>query len=324
MRILERIPVLTLVFMLLSLSTAWAYGERVTLKPDQWLKEDVIRVGDVFENAGPFAGHVLAPTPAAGGALTLGRSDLERIVRAFDFQWTPVSGEMAQIILRREAVMLDEEQLAAMLSPHIQSSISADRVKLSFDETSLSLAGRHLDDVSVKKVDVDPFGESFTAHLNATIDGEEKSVSILGTIKRLVHLPVLRNKLKNGEVIRMSHLDFLEVAADDIPNSVVVDPYDVVGKTPRRWVDARTAIREADLEAPKAVTRGMPVIIELEGANLALTAQGRVLQDGALGEVVSVMNLSSKRTIEGIVVGENRIKVIAPAQIGAMNLARVK
>ena len=71
-------------------------------------------------------------------------------------------------------------------------------------------------------------------------------------------------------------------------------------------------IREGDLRAPIVVARGSLVGMTLTTPNMVLTAQGRAIEDGAMGQVIKVMNTQSKTTVDAVVEGPGRVVVSAP------------
>ena len=72
------------------------------------------------------------------------------------------------------------------------------------------------------------------------------------------------------------------------------------------------AVRDGDLEAPTLVRRGALVTMEIKTPMMRLTARGKALDNGTLGETVRIRNIQSKRVIQGTVVGLDRVR-IAPA-----------
>ena len=65
----------------------------------------------------------------------------------------------------------------------------------------------------------------------------------------------------------------------------------------------------ASVREPRAVRRGDQVLIAFSGDGIDLTAPGRALQDGILGDQVRVVNLASNRTITAAVAGSGRVTV---------------
>ena len=77
----------------------------------------------------------------------------------------------------------------------------------------------------------------------------------------------------------------------------------VVGMQMRRQLRAGQALRVADLAKPDLVQRDDNVTLIYESAGLYLTIRGKALDSGTEGDIVSVLNLQSKRTISGVVIG---------------------
>jgi flagella basal body P-ring formation protein FlgA len=84
---------------------------------------------------------------------------------------------------------------------------------------------------------------------------------------------------------------------------------ELTGKQLRRFMPAGAAVRSADVRAPVLVTRNTLVRMQFVKGALTISAEGRALSNGALGEEVRVIALSSKSTIGGIVIGEGLVQV---------------
>ena len=102
---------LLLSFALLLFATprAMAASQTVVLKQNVYLSDNVVTVGDVFENAGTHADHVLAPAPAAGDTMVLGYGDLKRIADAFNYEWTASGAD--QITLQRAVSEIEKSDI---------------------------------------------------------------------------------------------------------------------------------------------------------------------------------------------------------------------
>src|SRR3546814_2370244 len=88
-----------------------------------------------------------------------------------------------------------------------------------------------------------------------------------------------------------------------------MDAGDLVGMSPRRGLAANTPIRIHDVERPIDVARGDTVVMTLQSGALMITARGRALDQGALGQVVRVLNVDSNRTVEAVVTGPNAVSI---------------
>ena len=74
-------------------------------------------------------------------------------------------------------------------------------------------------------------------------------------------------------------------------------------------------MKSADLAKPDLVQRDQGVTLIYDAVGLYLTVLGKALDAGTEGDVVNVLNLQSKRTVSGVVVGRNRVAiVVGPAR----------
>jgi flagella basal body P-ring formation protein FlgA len=77
----------------------------------------------------------------------------------------------------------------------------------------------------------------------------------------------------------------------------------------RKQLRAGQALKIADLAKPDLVQRDQSVTLIYESTGLYLTIRGKALEGGTEGDVVSVMNLQSKRTVSGVVTGRGQVSV---------------
>lgn len=79
------------------------------------------------------------------------------------------------------------------------------------------------------------------------------------------------------------------------------DPAAVVGREARVTIYAGRPIRAGDLRAPALIERNDIVRLRYRSGGLVIEADGRALGRGAAGERISVMNLTSRTTLSGLV-----------------------
>ena len=101
------------------------------------------------------------------------------------------------------------------------------------------------------------------------------------------------------------------MSADRIDRNSATSAVQLVGMTPARGLKAGRAIKLGEVRAPLLVTKGALVTMTVNAPGLTLTATGRALDDGAEGEFVRVLNIQSKRTVEGAVLAQNRVGIPA-------------
>jgi flagella basal body P-ring formation protein FlgA len=72
-----------------------------------------------------------------------------------------------------------------------------------------------------------------------------------------------------------------------------------VGKELIRTIYTGTEIRERDVQEPVLVKRNSPVTMIYRVGRLEISTNGRALSEGAMGEIVRVMNMDSRQAVEG-------------------------
>ena len=77
----------------------------------------------------------------------------------------------------------------------------------------------------------------------------------------------------------------------------------------RRQLRAGQALRTADLVKPDLVQRDQNVTLIYQSSGLYLTTRGKALENGTEGDVVNVLNLQSKRTVTGTVIGRGQVAI---------------
>jgi flagella basal body P-ring formation protein FlgA len=76
------------------------------------------------------------------------------------------------------------------------------------------------------------------------------------------------------------------------------------------------AVRAADLMKPEIVRQNEAVTITYERPGIVLSVRGKALEAGAEGDVINVLNIQSKRTLQTTVTGPGRVSAAAlPASV---------
>lgn len=119
----------------------------------------------------------------------------------------------------------------------------------------------------------------------------------------------LNRSLSRGSIIRQNDLQ-LEVsvrAPSDRP--FITEPNEAIGFAVKMPLSTGTELTHAMLEPPTLIKRGEQTVIKAEGSGLNVQMTGKALEDGALGEFIRVLNLSSKRTVQGEVQLDGTIEI---------------
>jgi flagellar basal body P-ring formation protein FlgA len=92
---------------------------------------------------------------------------------------------------------------------------------------------------------------------------------------------------------------------------MVTTPEQAAGLVAKRALPAGKIIRQADLMKPELVARNETVTLVFEAPGIMLTIRGKALEAGTLGDLINVLNVQSKRTVQATVSGPGRVTVTA-------------
>lgn len=125
-----------------------------------------------------------------------------------------------------------------------------------------------------------------------------------------VRIVVPNHDIARGETIQPSDLTYKTVGDNTMFNTVT-SMKDLVGMAARRLLRAGEGVREDDVHPPTLVAKGSTVTMTFEAPGIELTAVGRAMSEGGMGETVTVQNPVSFRQISAIVIGPGQVRALS-------------
>jgi len=92
-------------------------------------------------------------------------------------------------------------------------------------------------------------------------------------------------------------------------SATVVAQTDLVGREARTDLAEGTPLTTAVVVSPAAVRAGQQVVLVVNSERFHLTAAGESLNDGRIGEVISVRRAADGRTVRGTVIAEGQVRL---------------
>jgi len=300
---------------LLSLSVGIAWGTKAataaTLKPVSIIEGEVLRASDIFDGISGHADRVIGAAPQPGQDMVLNARTLYRIAVAMNLPWRP-SSMNEQVTIRREANLVPFKTIESSLKNKIQNNGLSDDFNLVFYNQSptITLPNDVESNIEIASLDLDLQSDSFSAVAVApSKDNPLKKINLSGKIERLVSVPVFRTALQNGDVIGENDLDWVQIPVRELQHNAMTKKEDLIGMTPRRIIYPGKFVLKGTLEKPQLVQRGENITIFFSRGPLRLSAKGKALQSGAIGDTVRVTNDASSRTITARVSGTKEVIV---------------
>jgi flagellar basal body P-ring formation protein FlgA len=140
--------------------------------------------------------------------------------------------------------------------------------------------------------------------------------SIITSANAASMMTVTARSIERGTTISTNDLTSIDTSGQ--PRRVgTLDANTIVGLEARRTLSAGQPIYGQDVQRPLMVKRNQMITLVLSRSGLAIATSGKALNDGSLGSIVRVQNISSKQIIEGEVAADGvvRIATLAAPQI---------
>ena len=128
-----------------------------------------------------------------------------------------------------------------------------------------------------------------------------------------VQVPVPRGVVYPGEVIGDAHLIEKPFQSEAVAGAAVFASRDgLVGKVAKQTLLPNAPISLSSVREPFAVKLGQPTVVVFQSGSLVISGTAVSLQQGAVGEVISLRNTDSGTTIRGVIQGDGTVRVGQP------------
>ena len=278
---------------------------------------EVVRIGDLVENAGPVADVPVFRSPDLGqtGAVQVAR--IAEALRPYDVAGVDTGG-LTEVVVTRLSRTLTAKDITDRIARALAGQYGlgdAQNLAVILDRgvrimhVEPNIAG----DLVVARMNVDPRNGRFDIafELPGSTLARRANLRFTGTVTETADATTLTRSLRPGDVIKAS-----DVISERRPRTelrgdgAALDQ--AIGMAARTALRSGQALRMDDLVKPQIVQRNESVTITYQVPGIMLTVRGKAVEAGALGDVVGVLNIQSNRTVQATVTGPGRVS-IAPA-----------
>jgi len=274
---------------------------------------DVVRIGDVVDNAGAAAQIAIYRAPDLGTTGSLPTAQVLSVLRAHQVIGVDTK-DLKAISVTRLARTLDSKDIELQVARALERRNGlgdAANLSLTFDRDvqTLQLDASNTGNLQPTAVRYEPRSGRFDVSFEIANDASVPTkLRFTGNAIETVEAAVLARGVERNEVIKSSDVVIERRPKAEVGNDAAGRD-NAVGMQARRQLRAGQALRVADLAKPDLVTRDQNVTLIYESSGLYLTIRGKALEGGTEGDVVSVLNLQSRRTVSGVVVGRGQVSV---------------
>lgn len=282
------------------------------LRPNVLVDADVIKLGDLFDDAGMQANNPVARAPMPGKRITVDADWLMRVARANGLDWR-ASSSFDQAVIERASQTITHDQIEGELQNALVSQQGMP------DHAEIELSNRTMQitvptggpvNIAIRDLFYDNRYKRFTATVEAPADQPNaQRVRVSGRVFSTIEVPIVSHSVNRGDVIRASDLTFVRVREDSLRRDIITDADLVIGMAPRQSLRNGQMVSSSDLQKPVAVQRGALVTMVLKYGTMALSTQGRTLEQGSIGDTIRVTNTHSNQTVQAKVESSDTVSV---------------
>ncbi len=119
--------------------------------------------------------------------------------------------------------------------------------------------------------------------------------------------------IARGETIAEFDLVYGTIPADTVFSGIATSAEMLRGMEARRVLRAGEIVRATDVRHPIVVAKGSIVTMTFEAPGVTLTASGRAMSEGGVGDTVTVQNPASFRQVSVVITGPGAVRATSAA-----------
>ncbi|MHC4054082.1 flagellar basal body P-ring formation chaperone FlgA [Bradyrhizobium sp. 25ACV] len=294
-----------------------------TLRASVTVTSDVVRVGDLIDNAGSAALIPVYRSPDLGTTGTLTVAQVLSVLRAKQVIGV-MTGDLKEVQVTRLARTLANKDLETAVASALERRFGlgdAANITVTFDRgvAEMRLDASNSGALQPVATRYDARSGRFDIAFEIANDSNPTPTKLrfTGTAIETVEVAVLTRDIERLDLLKSS-----DVTLERRPKAEVTgEPASrdrSIGMQLRRPMRAGTPLRAADIVKPDFVVRDQNVTIIYQVPGLYLTSRGKAIESGAEGDTVSVLNVQSKRTLTGVVTGRGQVTIQGASQSAPM------
>ncbi len=300
-----------------SLSPSGAVTPAPVLRSSITVASDVVRIGDLLENAGEVANVPIFRSPDVG---TTGAVPLRKIIEAARAHnlMTIDSGDIVEVKVTRAGRIIGRKEIEARIARLFANTNglgAAQDLMVSFDRElpNISADMPPGGDIRVVRATLEPISGRFDVMIEIPVGASRRSVvRFTGALVETAEAVILTRSIGRTEVVRPADVVVERRAKANVPSDAALTVGEVVGRAARQPLRQGMPLRRIDLMKPEIVKRDESVTLVYVVPGMRLTTRGKALESGGEGDLINVLNPQSKRTVQGTVTGPGEVDISTP------------
>jgi len=284
------------------------------LRANVQVSGDLVRIGDIIDNAGSAGQIAIYRAPDLGATGSLPVAQVLNTLRAHQVIGVDTSG-LKEISVTRLARSLEGKDIELQVARALERRNGlgdAANLSLTFDrdpgDVRLDAGFTGAMQAAIVRYDNRNGRFDVTFEIGNDNGAAAAKLRFTGTAIETVEATVLARNVERNEILKSSDVMVERRPKAEVGGDAAARDR-AVGMQARRQLRAGQAIKTADLAKPDLVQRDQNVVLIYEAPGIYLTMRGKALEGGTEGDVVNVTNLQSKRTLSGTVTGRGQVSI---------------
>ena len=287
-------------------------GDGLTLRDRIMVDDDVVRLSDLFVDQLSDGDIAIAQSPKPGQTVTLDARFLQQVARAYRLDWKPAT-KYQKVVIGRMSQRVTSEMVHEAIAIAVQDRIgSASDLDIALDggDIQFDLPTDIENSVTVSGINFDPTSNRFAAVLVAPADGPPLiQRNVFGTVYAMAQVPVPTRLISAGEIIGADDLVWQPVHLARLNGNSLTDAQQLIGHMAKRPLKAGQILRQTDVAVSPIIRKNDLIRLVVRSGQMALSVQGKAMQDGATGQSIRVINVNSNRQLSGTVVDAGTVSI---------------
>jgi flagella basal body P-ring formation protein FlgA len=297
-------------------------AEEVYLKTQELeLFQDNIMLGDIFDGL-PDAqkNQIIGPTPGLGKKNLFPQEKLKAIAQQFGHEYLGTTS----LIIKRKSRLLNLQQLIEPINmvhlDWIESQNNHDFFKTKEYEYVLQSKNKKIEMPLIEGIRPEivdyiysPQSNFFSAKFQWVSDDvihqTPMSFVLEGYAYPLIQIPVSKNPIMVGKKINHEDLTMTNIRLERLHGSIITNHQDLIGMVAQLSILPHQPIQSRQVKSALMIRKNAFVMMQLKTSDMAVATQGKAMAEGRKGEFIPVMNMSSKKILQGKVIDENLVEI---------------
>jgi len=299
--------------------------ERPVLKAEAIVTGDVVRIGDLVEHAGIVANVPIFRAPDLGSTGTVPADVVIEAVRLHALVGLDTGG-LSVVLVTRASRMISAKEIEACVAQALSAKFALGEAKdigVNFERElrAIYVEPSAKGEPRVARITFDPRSARFDVTLEMPIGASNRGLLRLsGRAIATAEVVTILRPVDRGGIIKESDVLIERRPRAETGREFVTSRDQAIGFAARTSLQAGRPLRAADLMKPELVQRNETVTLTYELPGIKLTVRGKAIEGGADGDVISVLNEQSKRTVQGVVAGPGRVIISTSSPRLAANI----